>query len=454
MDVSEVLLIGAGTLVLAVVALVLVVMTLTRRGADGREDIERRERRLTEREARLDGEVRELYRRAAELTALEEERRATLERVAGLTAEQARDALIGEIEADAKRRAVLSVREIERAAREDGETRARRILATVIQRLASEQTTESVVCVVHLPGEDMKGRIIGREGRNIRAFEHTTGVNLIIDDTPEAVLLSCFDPVRREVGRLALEALVADGRIHPSRIEEMHERAAGEVDESCRRGGEDAVVEFGITDLHPELVRTLGRLRYRTSYGQNVLKHLIESAHIAGMIADELGLDRVICRRAALLHDVGKALTHEVEGSHAIVGADLARRLGECDDVVHAIEAHHNEVEPRTVEAVVTQAADAISGGRPGARRESLETYVNRLERLEAIAGEKNGVEKVYAMQAGRDIRVMVRPDVVDDIQAQVLARDIAKQIEEELTYPGQIKVTVVRESRATEVAR
>jgi ribonucrease Y len=454
MDVSEVLLIGAGTLVLAVVALVLVVMTLTRRGADGREDIERRERRLTEREARLDGEVRELYRRAAELTALEEERRATLERVAGLTAEQARDALIGEIEADAKRRAVLSVREIERAAREDGETRARRILATVIQRLASEQTTESVVCVVHLPGEDMKGRIIGREGRNIRAFEHTTGVNLIIDDTPEAVLLSCFDPVRREVGRLALEALVADGRIHPSRIEEMHERAAGEVDESCRRGGEDAVVEFGITDMHPELVRTLGRLRYRTSYGQNVLKHLIESAHIAGMIADELGLDRVICRRAALLHDVGKALTHEVEGSHAIVGADLARRLGECDDVVHAIEAHHNEVEPRTVEAVVTQAADAISGGRPGARRESLETYVNRLERLEAIAGEKNGVEKVYAMQAGRDIRVMVRPDVVDDIQAQVLARDIAKQIEEELTYPGQIKVTVVRESRATEVAR
>jgi len=454
MDVSEVLLIGAGTLVLAVVALVLVVMTLTRRGADSREDIERRERRLTEREARLDGEARELYRRAAELTTLEEERRTTLERVAGLTAEQARDALIAEIEGDAKRRAVLSVREIERAAQEEGDTRARRILATVIQRLASEQTTESVVCVVHLPGEDMKGRIIGREGRNIRAFEHTTGVNLIIDDTPEAVLLSCFDPVRREIGRLTLEALVADGRIHPSRIEEMHERAAGEVDESCRRAGEDAVVEFGITDMHPELVLTLGRLRYRTSYGQNVLKHLIESAHIAGMIADELGLDRTICRRAALLHDVGKALTHEVEGSHAIVGADLARRLGECDDVVHAIEAHHNEVEPRTVEAVVTQAADAISGGRPGARRESLEAYVNRLERLETIAGEKNGVEKVYAMQAGRDIRVMVRPDVVDDIQAQVLARDIAKQIEEELTYPGQIKVTVVRESRATEVAR
>jgi ribonuclease Y len=454
MGVFELLLIGAGTLVLAVVALLLVVMSLTRRGTDNREDLERRERRLTERETRLDGEVRELYRRAAELTTLEQERRMTLERVAGLTAEQARDALIAEIEGEAKRRAVLSVREIERAAQEDGDARARRILATVIQRLASEQTTESVVCVVHLPGEDMKGRIIGREGRNIRAFEHTTGVNLIIDDTPEAVLLSCFDPVRREIGRLTLEALIADGRIHPSRIEEMHERAAGEVDESCRRAGEDAVVEFGITDMHPELVLTLGRLRYRTSYGQNVLKHLTESAHIAGMIADELGLDRVICRRAALLHDVGKALTHEVEGSHAIVGADLARRLGECDDVVHAIEAHHNEVEPRTVEAVVTQAADAISGGRPGARRESLEAYVCRLERLEEIAREKNGVEKVYAMQAGRDVRVMVRPDEVDDIQAQVLARDIAKQIEEELTYPGQIRVTVVRESRATEVAR
>jgi ribonucrease Y len=454
MGVSELLLIGAGTLVLAVVALVLVVMALTRRGADTRQDVERRERRLTEREARLDSEVRDLYRRAAELTTLEEERRTTLERIAGLTAEQARDALIAEIEGDAKRRAVLTVREIERAAQEDGETRARRILATVIQRLASEQTTESVVCVVHLPGEDMKGRIIGREGRNIRAFEHTTGVNLIIDDTPEAVLLSCFDPVRREVGRLTLEALVADGRIHPSRIEEMHERATGEVDESCRRAGEDAVVEFGITDLHPELVMTLGRLRYRTSYGQNVLKHLVESAHVAGMIADELGLDRDICRRSALLHDVGKALTHEVEGSHAIVGADLARRLGECDDVVHAIEAHHNEVEPRTVEAVVTQAADAISGGRPGARRESLEAYVKRLQRLEEIAGEKDGVDKVYAMQAGRDVRVMVCPDVVDDIQAQVLARDIAKQIEEELTYPGQIRVTVVRESRATEVAR
>ena len=454
MNVLVPLLVGAGVLLLVVAGLLAVVITLSRRGADMRQDLEQREGRITEREGRVDSQLAEVERRAAALTNAEEERRTTLERLAGLTAEQARAELIADIENDAKRQAMLSVREIERTAHEEGDALARRILATVIQRLASEQTTESVVSVVHLPSDDMKGRVIGREGRNIRAFEHTTGVNLIIDDTPEAVLLSCFDPVRREVGRITLEALVADGRIHPSRIEEVHERASGEVEQSCRRAGEDAVVELGITDMHPELVLTLGRLRYRTSYGQNVLKHLVESAHIAGMIADELGLARDVCRRAALLHDVGKALTHEAEGSHAIVGADLARRLGESDDIVHAIEAHHNEVEPRTVEAVVTQAADAISGGRPGARRESLEVYVKRLERLEEIAREKEGVEKVYAMQAGRDIRVMVRPDVVDDIQAQVLARDIAKQIEEELTYPGQIRVTVVRESRSTEVAR
>jgi ribonucrease Y len=454
MNVSVVVLIGAGTLVLAVVGLLLVVWTLARRGADTRLEFERREQRLGEREARLDAEARLLEARSAALSKVEEKEQARLERASGLSAEQARAELVATIENDAKRQAQLTVRDIEHEAQEDGDIRARRILATVIQRLASEQTTESVVSFVHLPGDDMKGRIIGREGRNIRAFEHTTGVNLIIDDTPEAVLLSCFDPVRREVGRLTLEALVADGRIHPSRIEEAHERAFREVEASCQRAGEDTVVEFGITDMHPDLVLTLGRLRYRTSYGQNVLKHLVESAHLAGMIAAELGLEPTVCRRAALLHDVGKALTHEVEGSHAIVGADLARRMGECDDVVHAIEAHHNEVEPRTVEAVVTQAADAISGGRPGARRESLESYVKRVERLEEIAMEKEGVDKVYAMQAGRDIRVMVSPDVVDDIQAQVLARDIAKQIEEELTYPGQIKVTVVRESRATEVAR
>ncbi len=433
-----------------------------------RADLERRERRLGEREERLDAEARSLEDRALELSELDQEldrrkselldieaaRRASLEKVAGLTAEQARAELIATIENDAKRRGAIIARDIEREAQENGEAHARRILTTVIQRLASEQTSESVVSVLQLPGDEMKGRIIGREGRNIRAFEQITGVNLIIDDTPEAVLLSCFDPVRRETARLALQELVFDGRIHPSRTEEAYERSTAEVERQCKRAGEDALVEVGITEMHPELVYTLGQLRYRTSYGQNVLKHLLESSFIAGMLADELGLDRVLCMRSALLHDIGKAMTHLNEGSHAIVGAELARRYGESDDVVHAIEAHHNEVEPRTVEAVLTQAADAISGGRPGARRESLEAYVRRLERLEEIAMEKPGVEKVFAMQAGREVRVMVLPDAVDDIQAQILARDIAKQVEEELTYPGQIRVTVIRESRSTEVAR
>jgi ribonuclease Y len=433
-----------------------------------RHDIERREHRLSEREGRLDTESRHLEQRShelarlesemedrrADLASIEQERRRTLERVAGLTAEAARRQLVESIEADAKRTAAISARDIEKSAQDEADTRARKILSTVIQRLASDQTTESVVTTVHLPSDDMKGRIIGREGRNIRSFEQVTGVNLVIDDTPEAVLLSCFDPVRREVARVALEELVADGRIHPSRIEEVHDRCSLEVERLCVKAGEDAAFEMGITDLHPELVATLGRLRYRTSYGQNVLKHLIESGYAAGLLADELGLNRDLCVRGAFLHDIGKALTHEHEGSHAIVGAELARQYGESEDVVHAIEAHHNEVEPRTVEAIITQAADAISGGRPGARRESLEAYVDRLHRLEEIAMAKKGVEKVFAMQAGRDVRVMVLPDVVDDIAAQVLARDIAKQFEEELNYPGQIKVTVIRESRATEVAR
>src|SRR5580693_5905425 len=380
--------------------------------------------------------------------------RETLERVAGLTADQAKTELVAGIENQAKREAALIVRDIENEARADGQTRARKIVTLAIQRVASEQTSESVVSVLHLPGDEMKGRIIGREGRNIRAFETVTGVNLIIDDTPEAVLLSCFDPVRREVGRLTLERLVLDGRIHPQRIEEAYERSKAEIEQLCVRAGEDALVDVGITDMDPELVNLLGRLRYRTSYGQNVLKHLIESAHIAGMMASELGLDPVLLKRGTLLHDIGKALTHEVQGSHALIGAEIARRYGESEDVVHAIEAHHNEVEVRTVEAVLTQAADAMSGGRPGARRESLEMYVKRLERLEQIAGAHEGVEKVFAMQAGREIRVMVKPDRIDDIQAQVIARDIAKQVEEELTYPGQIRITVVRESRATEFAR
>jgi ribonuclease Y len=432
-----------------------------------RSDLERREHRLSEREARIDAEQRKVEVRERELVefdaettkrrkALEdvaEERRLILERTAGLTAEAAKTELIAAMEYQAKRDAAIVVRDIERAATDEGETRARNIVTLAIQRVASEQTAESVVSVLHLPSDDMKGRIIGREGRNIRAFETVTGVNLIIDDTPEAVLLSCFDPVRREVARITLEKLVLDGRIHPHRIEEIYERSVAEVEQLCARAGEDALVEVGITSMHPEIVTLLGRLRYRTSYGQNVLKHLLESAHLAGIMASELRLDPVLLKRCALLHDIGKALTHEVEGSHALIGADVARKYGENDDVVHAIEAHHNEVEVRTIEAVLTQAADAISGGRPGARRESLESYVQRLERLEAIATSYEGVDKVFAMQAGREVRVMVLPDHVDDIQAQVIARDIAKRIEEELTYPGQIRVTVVRESRATELA-
>ncbi|GAB3678544.1 ribonuclease Y [Actinocorallia lasiicapitis] len=434
-----------------------------------REDLERRESRLADREQRLDEEQRrgedrvqrlndrskELAERELDVASAEEQRTKVLEQAAQLTAEQAKAELVAQIRNQAKREAALTVREIEQAAREEGETRARKIVTLAVQRVASEQTTESVVSVLHLPHDEMKGRIIGREGRNIRAFEAVTGVNLIIDDTPEAVLLSCFDPVRREVGRLTLEKLVLDGRIHPHRIEEIYERSKTDVQNLCVRAGEDALVELGITEMHPDLIALLGRLRYRTSYGQNVLKHLIESAHLGGIMAAELRLPVESVKRCTLLHDIGKALTHEVEGSHALIGAEIARRYGEHEDVVHAIEAHHNEVEVRTVEAVLTQAADAISGGRPGARRESLEAYVKRLERLEEIAKTTHeGVEKVFAMQAGREIRVMVKPDSVDDIQAQVIARDIAKQVEDELTYPGQIRVTVVRESRATEYAR
>jgi ribonuclease Y len=431
-------------------------------------DLERREQRVDEREQRLAGEAERLAEKDRRLTGTEAElsdretrmvqaeeaHRRELERVAGLTAEAARGELVETIETQAKREAAILVRDIEAQARATGEERARGLVVDAIQRVASEQTAESVVSVLHLPSDEMKGRIIGREGRNIRAFESVTGVNLIIDDTPEAVLLSCFDPVRREIGRLTLEKLVLDGRIHPHRIEEVHDTAKHEVERLCLRAAEDALVEVGITEIHPELVAHLGRLRYRTSYGQNVLKHLVETAHIAGIMAAELHLDVKLLKRCAFLHDVGKALTHEVEGSHALIGADLARKYGEDEEVVHAIEAHHNEVAPQTIEAVLTQAADACSGGRPGARRESLEAYVKRLERIEEIAGGKSGVDKVFAMQAGREIRVMVRPEEVDEIGAAVLARDVAKQIEEELTYPGQIRVTVVRESRATEIAR
>ncbi len=436
--------------------------------AQVRAELERRESRLAEREQRLAAEAQRLDQVAANLDQAREEvevrradgeqletrRREVLERAANFTAEQAKAELVSAIEAQAKREAALIVRDIESEARKEGAGRARKIVTLAIQRLATEQTSELVVSVLHLPGDDMKGRIIGREGRNIRAFETVTGVNLIIDDTPEAVLLSCFDPVRREVGRLTLERLVADGRIHPQRIEEAYEQSKVAVEQICVRAGEDALIEVGVSDMHPELTQLLGQLKFRTSYGQNVLRHLVESAHLAGMMASELGLDPGLLRRAALLHDIGKALSHEVQGSHAMVGAEIARRYGESEDVVHAIEAHHNEVEACTVEAVLTQAADAISGSRPGARRESLEAYVKRLERLERIAAAQPGVEKVFAMQAGRELRVMVKPEDVDDVAAQVIARDVARQVESELTYPGQIRVTVIRESRATEFAR
>jgi ribonuclease Y len=436
-----------------------------------RTELQSRETRIDERERHLEGKDRELERQRSELTTKEEaladargqvegqveEIRRQLEKVAGMTAAEAKGVLMKRIEDEAKRDAMSMVRELETRAREEAEQRARRIITLAIQRLASEQTAESTVATLNLPSDDMKGRIIGREGRNIRAFEATTGVNIIIDDTPEAVLLSCFDPVRREIGRITLEKLIADGRIHPARIEEMHERAKGEVEQEIRKAGEEAVLDVGMTDVHPELIRILGRLQYRTSYGQNVLKHLVESAHIAGAMAAELGLppDQVkLVKRCALMHDIGKAVTHEVEGSHALIGAELARRLKEGPEVVHAIESHHGEVEQRTIEAVLSQTADQISGGRPGARRETLETYVKRLEKLEEIATSYPGVEKVFAMQAGREVRVMVKPEDLDDLACQVLARDIAKKIEEELQYPGQIRITVVREIRATEYAK
>ena len=422
--------------------------------AQADERLRAAESELAERRLAADVELSEhrqtLERERAEF---DRERRTALEMLAGLTADEAKQELLAAVEATARRDAANLIRSIEAEARATSAERARAIVVEAVQRVASDQTAETVVSVLHLPSDEMKGRIIGREGRNIRAFESVTGVNVIIDDTPEAVLLSCFDPVRREVGRITLEKLVLDGRIHPHRIEEIYDGAKVEVDELCLRAARDALADVGITDLDERLIPTLGRLKYRTSYGQNVLGHLVETAHIAGIMAAELGLEPALIKRSAFLHDIGKAMTHEVEGSHAIIGAELLRKYGESEAVAHAVEAHHNEVAPKTVEAVLTQAADACSAARPGARRESLEAYVKRLQRIEEIAAAKHGVERVFAMQAGREVRVMVLPNEVDDLAAGVMAREVAKQIEDELTYPGQIRVTVVRESRATEVA-
>jgi ribonuclease Y len=401
----------------------------------------------------LDAQVRQVEVDRAALAAATTEHTRELERIAGLSADEAKAELLTAVETGARREAAVLVRTIENEARAEGTTQARNIVAEAVQRVASSQTTETVVSVLHLPAEEMKGRIIGREGRNIRSFEAVTGVNVLIDDTPEAVLLSCFDPVRREIGRRTLEKLVLDGRIHPHRIEEAHEQSTAEVDEVCLRAARDALAEVGVGRIDDRLLPTLGRLKYRTSYGQNVLGHLIETAHIAGVMAAELGIEPTLVKRCAFLHDIGKALTHEVEGSHAIIGAELLRKYGESEAVAHAVEAHHNEVQPRTIEAVLTQASDTCSAARPGARRESVETYVKRLARIEEIAITHPGVEKVFAMQSGREVRVMVQPSQVDDLAASVIAREIAKQIEDELTYPGQIRVTVVRESRSTEIA-
>jgi ribonuclease Y len=418
------------------------------------EQIDQRELKLESREQKLLDREKHVDTLREEISEQVAHAREALERVAGMSQQEARDHLIKSVEEEAKRDALALVRDFEARAREEAERRARKIVVTAIQRLGAEQAQESSTSVVQLPNEDMKGRIIGREGRNIRHFEQVTGANLIVDESPEVVLLSCFDPVRREVARMVLEALIADGRIHPARIEEQYERARSQIENAIKSAGEEAIHELGVTNVHPELVRALGRLKYRYSYGQNVLRHSVEASQIAGMIAAELGSDPQLAKRCTLFHDIGKAVAQEVEGTHAHVGAELARRLGESPAVVHAIEAHHGEVELRTLEAVITQSADAISGSRPGARRESFEAYVKRLERLEEIAKTFKGVEKVYAMQAGREIRVMVEPGQVDDVAAQVMAREIAKKVEEELQYPGQIKVVVLRELRSVEYAR
>jgi ribonuclease Y len=422
--------------------------------AEREASIDRRAESLDKREHALSSQQGQIAKAEKDLEQLIAEERDRLESLAGMTADQAREELLNRVRKDVSREAAAVIRESETRAREEADKRARNIVGIAIQRVAADHTAESTVSVVHIPSDDMKGRIIGREGRNIRAFEQMTGINLIIDDTPEAVILSSFDPVRREIGRITLETLIADGRIHPARIEEMFNKAEQLVTQQIHEAGEQAAFDSGIHGLHPELIRTLGRLKFRTSYGQNVLKHSLEVSYLAGVMASELGVDVQLAKRAGLLHDLGKAIDHDIEGPHALIGADLARRMNEPKAIVHAIEAHHGDVEPNTVEAVLVQAGDAISAGRPGARRETLESYIKRLEKLEAVANSHKGVEKTYAMQAGREIRVMVKPEQISDADATVLARDIAKQIEDELEYPGQIKVMVIRESRAVDYAK
>src|SRR4051794_1407811 len=462
----------AGALVAAGLLGAAFLLSRSRAGAAGNgaspADTELADQRAQAREAALDRRAAELEKRAAELeqreAALIREREETnvvradatraLERASGLSAGQAKQALLKEIEDQARHDSVRIIRQVEEETKRDAERRVRSILSVAMQRLAASHAAEATAAVVQLPSDDMKGRIIGREGGIIRALENLTGVDFIIDDTPNAVVLSAFDGVRREVARMTLEKLLQDGRIHPARIEETFYQAKSELEGHMIQAGEEAVFEAGVQGLDPELVKILGRLKFRTSYGQNVLAHSVECAHLAALMASELGASTKTARRAALLHDIGKAVSHEIEGPHALVGGDLARRHSESEAVAHAMEAHHNEVEPQTVEAVIVQAADALSGARPGARGESLEQYVKRLRDLEKLATRHEGVDKVYAMQAGREIRVIVEPGAISDDKAVTLSHKIAREIEQELEYPGQIKVTVIRESRAVDYAK
>ena len=418
------------------------------------ESLDRRNDALDKREHQLSSQAGQIEKRSRELDELVAKQTSELERISELTRDDAHRELLDKVRGEVTHEAASIIRESEQRVRAECHKTAQEIISLAIQRCAADHTAEVTVTTVHIPSDDLKGRIIGREGRNIRTFEQVSGVNLVIDDTPETVVLSSFDPVRRETARVALENLIADGRIHPARIEEMYRKASDLVQQRVREAGEQAAFDIGIHDLHPELVKTLGALRYRTSFGQNVLQHSIEVSELCGIMASELGVDVRTAKRAGLLHDLGKAIDHEVEGPHAVIGADLARRYGEKPAIVHAIEAHHGDVDPNSVLAVLVQAGDAISASRPGARRESAESYIKRLEKLEEIANSHEGVERTYAMQAGREVHVMVQPDKISDAQATVLAHDIAHQIEDEMEYPGQVRVVVIRESRAVDIAK
>lgn len=418
------------------------------------ESLDRRNEALDKREHQLSSQQGQIDKRSRELEELYARQTDELERISELTREDAHTELLDKVRGEVTHEAATIIRESEQKVKAECHKTAQEIISLAIQRCASDHTAEVTVTSVHIPSDDLKGRIIGREGRNIRTFEQVSGVNLVIDDTPETVVLSSFDPVRRETARVALENLIADGRIHPARIEEMYQKASDLVQQRVREAGEQAAFDMGIHDLHPELVKTLGALRYRTSFGQNVLRHSLEVADLCAIMAAELGIDVVTAKRAGLLHDLGKAIDHEVEGPHAVIGAELARRYGEKPAIVHAIEAHHGDTDPNTVLDVLVQAGDAISASRPGARRESAENYIKRLEKLEEIANSHEGVERTYAMQAGREVHVMVQPDKVSDAESTVLAHDIAQQIEEEMEYPGQVRVVVIRESRAVDIAK